>query len=148
MQQEGLFFISTEKYRKKEICVNFTIQRLVVERCLANRAKAVKTRCAKTGLIDMLPIFQYRFDMTTYQQTKDVVQRKRGGVPQKNRVKKFSFMLRKLTFTTGNSQFLNSLDRTTIVLDKTNSIERLYLVMTLGSVFNANLKICNIKGTQ
>lgn len=148
MQQEGLFFISTEKYRKKEICVNFTIQRLVVERCLANRAKAVKTRCAKTGLIDMLPIFQYRFDMTTYQQTKDVVQRKRGGVPQKNRVKKFSFMLRKLTFTTGNSQFLNSLDRTTIVLDKTYSFERLYLVMTLGSVFNANLKICNIKGTQ
>ena len=148
MQQEGLFFISTEKYRKKEICVNFTIQRLVVERCLANRAKAVKTRCAKTGLIDMLPIFQYRFDMTTYQQTKDVVQRKRGGVPQKNRVKKFSFMLRKLTFTTGNSQFLNSLDRNTMFLDQTYSFERLYLVMTLGSVFNANLKICNIKGTQ
>ena len=118
MQQEGLFFISTEKYRKKEICVNFTIQWLAVERCLANRAKAVKTRCAKTGLIDMLPIFQYRFDMTTYQQTKDVVQRKRGGVPQKNRVKKFSFMLRKLTFTTGNSQFLKSLDRTTVFLDK------------------------------
>ena len=59
--QEGLFFISTEKYRKKKICVNFTIRQwLAAKRCLANRAKAVKTRCAKTGLIDMLPIFQYR----------------------------------------------------------------------------------------
>ena len=32
-------------------------------------------------------------------------------------------------------------------LMKSYSTKRLYLVMTLGSVFNANLKICNIKGT-
>ena len=52
-RKKGYFFKGSKLKileRIKKICVNFTIF----------KQKTVKTRCAKTGLIDMLPIFQYR----------------------------------------------------------------------------------------